>query len=99
MNGFNPADIMEGIARKAIANQERRPGDFINDEGFLVCGVCKAQRQRFMDVADPTPDDPNHTRRMKVTTLCECEKEEERMSEDDVLNLIQSVFDEGDGRK
>ena len=78
MNGFNPADIMEGIARKAIANQERRPGDFINDEGFLVCGVCKAQRQRFMDVADPTPDDPNHTRRMKVTTLCECEKEEER---------------------
>ena len=78
MNGFNPAGIMEGIARKAIANQERRPGDFINDEGFLVCGVCKAQRQRFMDVADPTPDDPNHTRRMKVTTLCECEKEEER---------------------
>lgn len=78
MNGFNPAGIMEGIARKAIANQERRPGDFINDEGFLVCGVCKAQRQRFMDVADPMPDDPNHTRRMKVTTLCECEKEEER---------------------
>ena len=25
--------------------------------------------------------------------------EAERMSEDDVLNLIQSVFDEGDGRK
>lgn len=78
MVGFNPADVMEGIAKRSIANQERKPGDFVDDSGILQCGVCKAPRQRFMEVTDPTPDDPSHTRRVKVTTLCKCEEEEER---------------------
>ncbi len=78
MQNFNPADMMEGIARRAIENQKRKPGDYINDSGFLVCGVCKEERQRFMEVADPTPEDSNHVRMVKVTVMCECEKEQER---------------------
>lgn len=78
MEGFNPADVVELIAKRAIANQEQRAGDFINDDGILVCGVCGAERQRFMDVSDPTPEDPDHVRVIKVTEMCKCEQEEER---------------------
>lgn len=78
MDKFNPADIVEGIARMAIANQERKPGDFINESGLLVCGVCKMERQKFMEVEDPTPEDPNHIRMVKVTEMCECEMKEEQ---------------------
>lgn len=81
MQGFNPADLFEDIARKAVERQERHPGDYVNDAGFLVCGTCHAVRQKVMEVADPTPEDPNHKRTVTVTAMCECELEEVRKEE------------------
>lgn len=96
MQGFNPADLFEDIARKAIERQERRPGDYVNDDGFLVCGTCHAVRQKAMEVADPTPEDPNRKRTVTVTTMCECELEEVRREEaakkaDDDMEKIRKL--------
>ena len=82
MQGLNPAKIMEGFARTAIANQLRKPGDYVGEDGLLVCGTCHVHRQKIMDVADPTPEDPNHTRKITVTVLCKCEQEEMRKEEE-----------------
>lgn len=74
---FNALGFMENIAAKGIKNQVRNPGDYEDEEGLLVCGVCGEQRQKFIDFAAPTEDDPNHTKKLKVATKCRCEREVE----------------------
>lgn len=74
---FNALGFMENIAAKGIKNQVRNPGDYEDEEGLLVCGVCGEQRQKFIDFAAPTEDDPNHTKKLKVATMCKCEREVE----------------------
>ena len=74
---FNALGFMENIAAKGIKNQVRNPGDYEDQEGLLVCGVCGEQRQKFIDFAAPTEDDPNHTKKLKVATMCRCEREVE----------------------
>ena len=74
---FNALGFMENIAAKGIKNQVRNPGDYEDEEGLLVCGVCGEQRQKFIDFAAPTEDDPNHTKKLKVATMCRCEREAE----------------------
>lgn len=44
-------------------------------DGLLVCGKCGEAKQRFMDFANPTPEDPDHTSKLKVATMCRCERE------------------------
>lgn len=80
---FNALGFMENIAAKGIKNQVRNPGDYEDEEGLLVCGVCGEQRQKFIDFAAPTEDDPNHTKKLKVATMCRCERgvEERRKRE------------------
>lgn len=74
---FNALGFMENIAAKGSKNQVRNPGDYEDEEGLLVCGVCGEQRQKFIDFAAPTEDDPNHTKKLKVATMCRCEREVE----------------------
>lgn len=74
---FNALGFMENIAAKGIKNQVRNPGVYEDEEGLLVCGVCGEQRQKFIDFAAPTEDDPNHTKKLKVATMCRCEREVE----------------------
>lgn len=74
---FNALGFMENIAAEGIKNQVRNPGDYEDEEGLLVCGVCGEQRQKFIDFAAPTEDDPNHTKKLKVATMCRCEREVE----------------------
>ena len=74
---FNALGFMENIAAKGIKNQVRNTGDYEDEEGLLVCGVCGEQRQKFIDFAAPTEDDPNHTKKLKVATMCRCEREVE----------------------
>lgn len=77
---FSPYSLMAGIAERSIQNQERRPGDFINDEGFLTCGKCGKPRQMKIPFLDPTEEDPEHQTKLLVTVMCDCEKaEEERL--------------------
>lgn len=90
---FNALGFMENIAAKGIKNQVRNPGDYEDEEGLLVCGVCGEQRQKFIDFAAPTEDDPNHTKKLKVATMCRCEREveerrkQEKQNEEDMERI------------
>lgn len=82
MEGFNAFQMMESFASTALKNQERHQGDYFGEDGLLYCGKCGAPRQKFMDFSDPLPDDPDHKRPLKVTAMCECEKEQARREEE-----------------
>lgn len=71
------ANIMRAIAKRHIANQERRQGDFIGEDGLLRCGTCGEKRQAYISVAKPLPENPNHHERMLVATFCKCDEERE----------------------
>lgn len=45
------ANIMRAIAKRHIANQERRQGDFIGEDGLLRCGTCGEKRQAYAIMA------------------------------------------------
>lgn len=80
MEGLNTFSLMMSIARRGLANQEKRPGDFVGDDGLLYCGVCGEKRQNYISVANPSDDDPERQSNVLVTASCKCdrEKEEER---------------------
>lgn len=82
MEGFNAFQAMETFASTALKNQERHQGDYFGEDGLLYCGKCGAPRQKFMDFSDPLPDDPDRKRPLKVTVMCECEKERARQEEE-----------------
>ncbi len=70
-------DLFAGIAEKFLKDQKINPGDTYDSEGFLVCGKCKKRRQAFMLMEDPTPDEPDRKRPVKVTAQCDCDKRRE----------------------
>lgn len=78
MQGLNQYDMMAQFAATALANQKRNPNDYIGEDGLLVCGTCHAPKQKMMEIADPTPEDPNHKKPLMVTAMCRCEQEAER---------------------
>lgn len=82
MEGVNIYQTMAGFAATALKNQERHQGDYIGEGGLLYCGKCREPRQRFMDVSDPLPDDPDHKRPLKVTAMCRCEREQAEAEEE-----------------
>lgn len=77
MAGFNVFDIMASIAGRGIANQEKRPGDFVGDDGLLHCGVCGERRQHYVPVSNPTEDDPEHCTDVLAAVSCKCDREKE----------------------
>ena len=83
---FDALGFMENIAARGIKNQVRNPGDYENEEGLLVCGICGEQRQKFIDFAAPTEDDPNRTKKLKVATMCRCEREVEEQKKREKQN-------------
>ena len=74
---FDPYSIMRDVAARAIKNQDVRPGDFTDEEGLLVCGVCHERRQCIMQVSSPALEDQKATKPLKVTRQCRCEREQE----------------------
>lgn len=80
MDGFNTYAIMQSIAKRGLANQEKRPGDFIGEDGLLHCGTCGEKRQNYISVANPTDADPDRHDDVLVVASCKCDrdKEEER---------------------
>lgn len=77
MSNANPYDFFAGIAARYLKEQKVNPGDTYDSEGLLVCGKCKKRRQTFVMASDPTPDDPDRKRPVKVTTQCDCDKRRE----------------------
>ena len=72
---FNAFEFMKNIAAHSLTKQVRSPGDYVGPDGLLVCGKCGEAKQRFMDFANPTPEDPEHTSKLRVATMCHCERE------------------------
>lgn len=77
MSNANPYDFFAGIAARYLKEQKVNPGDTYDSEGLLVCGKCKKHRQTFVMASDPTPDEPDRKRPVKVTTQCDCDKRRE----------------------
>lgn len=77
MSNANPYDFFAGIAARYLKEQKVNPGDTYDSEGLLVCGKCKKRRQTFVMASDPTPDEPDRKRPVKVTTQCDCDKRRE----------------------
>lgn len=73
---------MKNIAARGLSKQVRNPGDYVGPDGLLMCGKCGEAKQRIMDFADPTPENPEHTRQLKVATMCRCEREIEEQQKE-----------------
>ena len=86
MEHFDAYGMLASIAAKGLKGQEMNPGDFFDDEGLLVCGVCHERRQHMISVPAPTDDEPDREMPLKVTCFCRCEREREereRRAEED----------------
>ncbi len=77
MGAFDAQDFMRQIAARGLENQQVNPGDCVDKEGFLVCGVCKEHRQHNIELPTVTPDGQDTTITMKVACMCRCEREKE----------------------
>lgn len=66
---------LKKAAERGIKNQIRKPNDFYNASGLLVCGTCKAPRQKIISVSDPTPLEPNRRFELIAPIPCKCEEE------------------------
>lgn len=77
MNQFNPYEMMQGIAANGLRNQAVNPGDYIDEDDLLVCGVCRERRQSYIQVSSPTDEDPDRKLPLKVTCQCRCDRERE----------------------
>ena len=77
MERFDVEGLMRGIAARGLGNQVVHPSDYIDDEGLLVCGVCKERRQQYITIPTWGPDGHETETSMKVICLCRCEQKAE----------------------
>lgn len=78
MGTFDAYEMMKGIAENGLRNQVVNPGDFYNEDGMLVCGVCHEQRQKHIEFDAPTEEEPDRKRLLKVVCGCQCDREREK---------------------
>lgn len=64
-------DIMAGLAQKSLQNKE--PGDYYDEEGFLCCGKCHTRKQT--EVTIPAFGD-HPERKARFGVPCQCEEAE-----------------------
>ena len=78
MSGF-----LGHIIRTAEAASPPENGDYIDDDGFLCCGVCHTRRQVEIDMPDldRKPFDPSAKVRRKVPVSCRCRAEKQKQEE------------------
>lgn len=76
---FNAYEFMKTIARRGLANQERKPEDYEDVDGILICGKCGEPRQRIETFANPSEDDPFRTSDLLITSSCKCDRERKAM--------------------
>ncbi len=69
--------FMRKIAARGLENQKMNPVDYVDEEGLLVCGVCKERRQNNITLPTVTADGQETTMTMKVVCSCRCERERE----------------------
>jgi len=69
---FNPYDAIRRIAKNGLDNQVKNPGDYVNEEGVLICGKCGEPRQKWIELQGNTT-----CSKLLVIEMCKCEKDEE----------------------
>ena len=43
-------EVLNGIIKKAVENNPVEDGDYLDSEGFIVCGKCHTRRQVEIEV-------------------------------------------------
>lgn len=82
MDRIGSIGIMSSLVAAAERNNPQRDGDYLDDEGFLVCGKCHTRKQCEVRMPAGIFGPEEHT--AKVPTLCACRKAEiEREEEED----------------
>lgn len=76
-------DILNSVIKRAEASNPLEDGDYLDDEGFVVCGKCHTRRQVEIDMPDlnTKPFDPTRKIRTKVPVSCRCRAEKQRQEE------------------
>lgn len=97
-------EVLNGVIRRAVENNPIEEGDYLDSEGFIVCGKCHTRRQVEIEVPDLKSDEPGKKVRVKVPVSCRCragkqrEEEELRQKEKEMLAIAslkkQSLMDE-----
>ena len=97
-------EVLNGVIRRSVENNPIEEGDYLDSEGFIVCGKCHTRRQVEIEVPDLKSDEPGKKVRVKVPVSCRCraekqrEEEELRQKEKEMLAIAslkkQSLMDE-----
>ena len=90
----NPMDWLAPIIDIAERNNQPEPEDFVDAEGFLVCGKCKTRRQT--EITLPDFDGQSAPVKKLVMTPCECRSkalalERERQRQKDEQQRIEAL--------
>lgn len=93
MNGLDTYSVMKSIADRGLRNQVKRDGDYITEDGILICGKCGEPRQKCISISCPTSIDPNATKPLKITTQCQCDREKEKAEQNrrDAERELESI--------
>ena len=83
-------NIIENAAKNSLNN--RKDGDYVDNEGFLMCGKCCKRKQMKIEF-------PKGVERI-VGITCDCDKEEERLKQErdkieKTKNYINSLYKVG----
>lgn len=70
-------DVLNGVIKNAIRNNQPEEGDYLDSEGFIVCGKCRTRRQVEIEVPDLKSDKPGKKTRIKVPVSCRCRAEKQ----------------------
>ena len=74
---LNPYEMTKLYADRGLANQVRKENDYIGLDGLLWCGTCNQPRQGYLEVPNPTEEDPANVSSVLVAVECNCDKEAE----------------------
>ena len=80
------SDAITGIIQRAQAGHKAEPGDFYDEEGFLVCGKCGDRRESLVQF--PGDDAP---RKVPSMCKCRCEAREEERKRQELEETIKRV--------
>lgn len=67
-------DLLESVIAVAEQNNAPEAGDYIDEEGFRVCGRCKTRRETMIDF----PGTGGQTVSRKVPVMCQCQQDQEK---------------------
>lgn len=77
MEPFDTETLMRGIAAVGLKDQMVNPGDYMDEEGLLVCGTCGERRQRYIEIPTWGSSGQETATVIRVVCMCRCEQKEE----------------------